>query len=454
MRLLSAFSRVLKPALAGSLGLFPMAASAEPGAPQNAPELNLAIALVLDGVYLHESRRGNQEPAGFAHGGHDHDDHEHGFERGFNLGHSELAIEARLGDLLDGYLMLGFDDQDLEVEEAYLLTRALPAGWQLKGGKFLSDIGYMNSRHSHDWDFIQRPLVNQYLFGAHGLQDLGVQIAFTPASPWYTRLGIEVLQGDEEGLARFDKPDAAHAEHEHEHDEGYPAPADHHEDEDDHSGQGAPYRRDSGPRLITAFIKTGPDLGPDHALQLGASAGYASQVSRLSEHGHHAHALEGDAWFAGLDAVYRFDAGRGYGEGNWRVAGEYFLARRDLHEWVAHDDHWERRLGHVERQDGVYVEAVYGIAPRWQAGVRAEALGLTNRVVEFHPTGVQAPDTSYRYAAQLTYRPIEPLFLRAQLTYDDLARDPHDDHDHGAGSGLSLMFQVNVALGAHAAHRF
>ena len=402
---------------------------------------DISISLILEGIYFNRLSKGVENPAGFGHG-HDHDhghghghDHDHDLDEGFNLGHSELAIEARLGDWLDGVLMLGFDDRHVEVEEAYLRTLSLPAGLQLKGGKFLSDIGYINSHHNHDWDFVDRPLFSEFLFGHHGLQDVGMQLSYVPATPWYTRLGVEAFQGDgDEGVARFDG--------------------------------GIPVDQKSGPRLFTAFAKSGPDLGADHALQLGVSAGFLRDYARLEDHGAHGHALVGDGWFAGIDTVYRHYAGRSHGHGDWRVGGEYFLVSRNVDEYLQRNDGgWTRRSNYTERQDGMYLQAVYGFLPRWEAGLRAEALGLTNRVMDFHPTRLESLDASYRYAAQVTFRPIEPLFLRAQINYDDFAHHAHDHgdghgqgHDHhghgGSGSGLGFLLQVNVALGAHGAHRF
>lgn len=144
-------------------------------------DYDVGLSLIVDGVYYNQISEGNADPAGFGAGdGHDHSHgggHSHGFDDGFNMGHSEVALKARLGGVMDGTLIIGFDEDEFDVEEAYLTTRALPAGLQVKAGKFLSDIGYINSRHSHDWDFVDRPLVNEYLFGDHGLQETGVQVS-------------------------------------------------------------------------------------------------------------------------------------------------------------------------------------------------------------------------------------------------------------------------------------
>jgi len=388
-------------------------------------------SLTLDGIYANRFKGKESEPAGFGDAGHDdhgHDHghaHSHGLKNGFNAGHSEIGLRART-DLFDAVLMIGFDDRDVEVEEAYLVTRALPAGLRLKAGKFLSDIGYMNSRHPHDWSFIERPLVNQYLFGDHGLQERGVQLGYTAATTDYLAFGIEVLQGNGEGQNRFD--------------------------------DGAFKRERSGPRMATAFAKYGPDLGDRHAVQFGVSTGMSRQYARVDGHDDHRHSVEGDGWFAGIDAMYRYDAGRAYGVGNWRVGGEYYYTQRSVRARGYSDARgWrENPARFTEKQDGLYVELVHGFAPRWEAGIRAEALGLTNQVVKFHPTQTATEDTSHRYSAQVTWRPRETIFVRGQLSREEFAGMRAHGHGEGDHSGRSWMFmlQLNAVLGSHPAHRF
>jgi len=110
--------------------------SAEPES-TDSDRYSMDTSLILEGIYLNRAEEGNATPAGFGDDhGHDHG-HDHGLEEGFNLGHSELVFDARLGDLADGTLNIGFSEEELEVEEAYVVTRSLPAGFQLKGGKFL-----------------------------------------------------------------------------------------------------------------------------------------------------------------------------------------------------------------------------------------------------------------------------------------------------------------------------
>ncbi|HNR62323.1 MAG TPA: TonB-dependent receptor [Thauera sp.] len=419
---------ILRPAALAPLALALFAAAPLPVQAQSSlklGEVELDASLTLDGIFARRYSGKEGTPAGFghAHGDEDHGHHHghsHALENGFNAGHSEIGLRART-DLFDGVLTIGFDDEDVKVEEAYLVTRALPAGLRVKAGKFLSDIGYVNSRHPHDWSFVERPLVNQYLFGDHGLLERGVQLSYTLPTRSFAMLGVEVLQGNGEGMDRYD--------------------------------DGALSARKSGPRLLTAFAKFGPDLGDRHALQAGVSGGTSRQNVRVDAHGDHTHYIDGDAWFAGADLMYRYDAGRSHGEGNWRIGGEYYYVERDVGAGGGNRARW---LNYTEKQDGAYIEAVYGFAPRWEAGVRAEALGLNNKVVKFHPRALGEEDSSYRYSAQVTWRARETVFVRAQLTREDFAGQRAHGSEAAVAQDGSWMFmlQLNALFGSHPAHRF
>ncbi|HAY10333.1 MAG TPA: TonB-dependent receptor, partial [Thauera sp.] len=115
-----------------------------------------------------------------------------------------------------------------------------------------------------------------------------------------------------------------------------------------------------------------------------------------------------------------------------------------------------RWLNYTEKQDGAYIEAVYGFAPRWEAGVRAEALGLNNKVVKFHPRALGEEDSSYRYSAQVTWRARETVFVRAQLTREDFAGQRAHGSEAAVAQDGSWMFmlQLNALFGSHPAHRF
>jgi len=427
-----------------------------------ASAFNPAISVILDGIYRNTFSGEIHDPAGFE-GGHDHGHgHGHGggdMDNGFFLRETEIAFTASVDPYFDAIVILAVEGDHLDLEEAYFTTRGLPAGLQLKAGRFLSDIGYINRQHPHDWDFVDRPLVNEFLFGDHGLQDNGVQLSWIPPVPLYTRLGVEVLQG-QSGIASYVG------------DERYEVNV---ATVDPDAGPGeSTFGRSraraetgledaSGPRLFTAFLKVAPDLGFDHAIQFGVSGGYADTWQRVEEHSSpRLETWDGDVWFAGADVVYKYDSGRSYGVGNLTIQGEYFYREIDVDylsrefqgafdgddtAFVVTNEGADQASGRF-RQDGAYLQTVYGFAPRWNAGIRAEALGL-GRNDSFDEREFRSFDTSYKYAAQVSFMPTEFSRLRLQANYLDFAHD--DDHGHDA---WTVMLQYNLSLGAHGAHDF
>ena len=433
----------------------PQAAILDRGRLTAGTDFNPAISLILDGVYRNDFSGEVGDPPGF--GGHDHGDghdHVHGVEEGMRLREAELTLTGTVDPYFDAVGVIGIHEGgDVDLEEAYVQTRALPGGLQVKAGRFLSDIGYINRQHIHDWDFVDQPLVMRELFGDYGLQDTGIQATWLAPLPYYNQYGIEVLQGDTDGVASY-VGNESHSIRSF--DEGNGEPEALVWDADNGLDDA------SGPRLFTAFARVGPDLGFSHAALFGISGGYASTWQDQESHSSgRLETWDGDAWFAGLDAVYKYDSGRAYGHGNWTVQGEYFYRNIDVDyrslefendsTLVPTESNDPDEFSGTGKQDGFYLQALYGFAPRWNAGLRAEAVGLTNRSLEPDRDNnrFEEFDTTYRYSAQVRFMPTEFSVLRAQLNYKDLPE--HDGHDHDS---WSFMLQYNISLGEHGAHEF
>lgn len=383
---------------------------------------NPAISVILDGKYYTDNRRGEageilEHAAGFDghHGGHDHGD----LSRGFNLDETEIVFSATVDHYFDAMLNLAVDEDGIDVEEAYGMTRSLPAGLTLKFGKFLSGIGYINQQHPHDWDFADQAMIYELMFGDHGLSDIGLQLTWLPKLPVYTLFGIEALQGRNEGIANTI---------------------------DDVGADFGTLRDRSGPRLFTGFVKVAPDLGFDHALQIGLFGGGARLHQEDHSHDGEHEYLEGDTWFAGFDAVYKYDAGRSYGHGDFTLQGEYLYRVKDLRVAAADD---LDEIGEKEKfkQDGFYVQAKYDFAPRWTAALRLDVAGLNNRIEKDDRT--EKFDDSRRYSANLTFNPTEFSRLRMQFNHGDMVRA-----DGGLEDYNQFFVQYQLALGVHGAHRF
>lgn len=419
---------------------------------------NPAISVIVDGAYYSDNVGGEAfeilgEADGFS-AGHDHegeeheDEHDHGghgghgeMERGFNLKEVEFAVAATVDPYFDAFVMFVFDGDEIELEEAFVTTRALPAGLQAKFGKFLSDVGYINKQHPHSWDFFDRPLVSELLFGDHGIQETGVQMSWVAPTAQYLRLGVEALQGENEGIAAYLG------------------------DEDDVAGTARILEDTAGPRLFTGFAKFAPDLGFEHALQLGASVGYSTAFQQSIERETFYQDHEGTANFWGLDGVYKYLPSGGTGlKGAFKLQGEYYYRTRDLDrrdvffacepEGLACDDPLnEFQPGDIgvqesfkDKQDGFYLQAVYGVAQRWTVGLRYDEVGLTNS------TGVDGGeewDSSKRYTAALNFLPTEYSRLRLQFARGDIAVDDGDREEYN-----QVFLQLQVNFGAHGAHTF
>ena len=359
--------------------------------------------LVLDGFFYHDNQHGGgaeliEEAAGILHGVHGHE-HEHGASNGLNLGESEIALTADLPGQLKGRLSLALSTEAVELEEAWLQTQALPGGLALKAGRFLSDIGYLNGQHPHQQEFAGGNLVYGALLGAHGLIDAGVQLTWEAPVPFYLQLGVETLQGHEQ--ERFGALIEA-------------------EDADDIvlSGAGLSLPR-SGPRSGTFFLKEEPYLGKRHSLQAGVSYAHARQYQQVINEDaaivDDQFALEGRQQLSGLELVYEYDADGEQGKGDWKLAAEYLQLKKAMRVTGA-DTTAPVQIGDTVNgtQDGLYVQGMYGIAPRLQLGLRYEVSGMLNELDE--AGSIRTFDASVRTSLAVTFRPNPATRLRLQLS--------------------------------------
>src|SRR6202008_4265534 len=160
--------------------------------PSTATAFNPSISLILGGSYAATSRNpeswriaGFLPPEGEVGPG----------ERSFNLGESELTLAASVDPYFSAQLTAAITGEDeIEVEEAYFRTSALPAGFTARGGRFFSGIGYLNDGHAHAWDFVDQPLVYQAMFGNQLSQD-GLQVKWLAPTDVFLEFGAEAGNG-------------------------------------------------------------------------------------------------------------------------------------------------------------------------------------------------------------------------------------------------------------------
>ncbi len=383
---------------------------------------NPDVSAIVD-LYYHadDSREGVghllEEIAGFGHAHDDGDGHRHGPEEGFNLRHVELYVSADVDPYFKGSAIAAVDVHEAELETAEIETTALPWGLKLRGGKFYSDFGRINPQHSHQWDFVDRPLIHRLALGDHGLNDIGLQLTWLAPTPFYLLAGVEAFQGDNEAMFA-------------------------------HRGE-QPLPSREGPRVGVGWLKAGPSLEGPHALQFGV---FGAVGRHQEEHdgdgdGEPDHWLDGENAFWGGDLVYKYDASRPNGEGDFVAQAEYFRRRKDL-DLVAHDLRPDL-VGRVrtDEQDGYYVQAVYGVAPRWRLGARWEQAGLINE--SELPNGARESfGVSHRASLMVDFTPSEFSRIRLQVARGSYATE------EGREEAFEVWAQWMISIGAHGAHKF
>jgi hypothetical protein len=386
---------------------------------------NPDISVIVDSNYYSEdavepvSELSGEVP-GFGHVHAEGDEHGHshgGFEEGFNLREAEVYLSADVDPYIKAYTTLAFHEEGSEIEEAVFQTTFLPGGLQVLGGKFLSHFGRINSQHPHSWDFIDRPMIFDMTLGDHGLLEKGVQVSWLTPAPFHFVLGLEALQGENEKMFSHVEEDAL------------------------------PHK--SGPRLWVGWAKIAPNLPDRHAMQFGLSYGHGDhqEAQDGDEDGVSDHWLNGSNSFFGVDGVYKFASGNAGGKGDLTLQAEYFYREKDLtvlqHDLVPEFTGQQRD----DKQDGYYVQALYGFIPRWRAGMRWEQAGLTNE--SLFPTGVTDKyDSSYRISGMMDFSPSEFSRLRFQVNRGEFSLD------EGNEKYWQFFVQFMVSLGTHGAHKF
>ena len=147
-------------------------ATARSGGKTTSNAFNPAISLILDGKLASLSK----DPATYALPGFALGAETGPGDKGFRLGESELVMSANVDDKFYGQFTAALTAENTtEVEEAFFETLNLGHGATLRGGRFLSPVGYLNSVHAHAWDFADQPLVYRALLG-NQYKDDGVQL--------------------------------------------------------------------------------------------------------------------------------------------------------------------------------------------------------------------------------------------------------------------------------------
>jgi hypothetical protein len=118
---------------------------------------------------------------------------------GFKIQEQELIFTAMVDNYLRANLMVAFEDDEVEIEESYV-DALLTAGLSLRAGKWFQTFGKHNFLHTHQFPFVDKPLVNEEIFGEEALNEVGFGLNYLAPTPWYTEFVFNVLEGANDSL--------------------------------------------------------------------------------------------------------------------------------------------------------------------------------------------------------------------------------------------------------------
>lgn len=153
----------MESAPAPAAAVVPMAEGTARLAPVNAD--NPAISFVVD-TALSQDTQNSWQSIGYANG------------IDFSLQSAELFISAPIDPFLRGYASInGSSDEGFDVEEAALVTTALPWNLTVKGGRFFADVGRFPHWHDEALPFVNRPPSIDRLIGGESMAE-GAEVSW------------------------------------------------------------------------------------------------------------------------------------------------------------------------------------------------------------------------------------------------------------------------------------
>jgi hypothetical protein len=312
---------------------------------------------------------------------------------------SEASFQAIVDPYGRADFFFAFGEEGVELEEGYLTLTTLPGGWLTKVGKMKEAFGKVNTMHSHQLPWTDRPLVSQNLVGGEeGLADAGISVSNLIPNPW---LFLEAT--------------------------------------------GQIYRGDSGLEEQPVFVSGKPgnvsylghlrayrDITEDTNIDLGVSYARGHNDADPENIG----LLHTDLF--GVDATFRWKPLQRSIYRSFVGRAEWIRSQREQPSFIAPQERGRnRREPTIERElaDGFYVSGEYQLARRWSLGARFDRSGQA--------TDGSLVDTGG--SLLLTFWPSEFSQVRGQYRRTNYALgEPANE----------FLFQFMFTIGAHGAHPF
>jgi hypothetical protein len=377
--------------------------------PANANAFNPEISLILQGGYV-QRKAGERAPTGYLQ-----DAGIGAPTRGFSLNDTELVMAANIDPYFRGSTNIVLADGQANIEEAWFQTLSLDHGLTVKGGRFISGIGYQNQQHPHAWDFADNNLMYQTLFGEHLVQD-GLQLKWLAPTDTFLELGAEVGNG-----AAFPGSTV------------------------DRNGAGD----------WAAYGHVGGDVGDSNSWRAGLSYLSARPRDRAStlvdSTGTDANTtFSGDSktWIA--DFVWKWAPEGNPHDRNFKFQSELFQREENgdltcmANAGACTADNTAAYHG---KQTGWYAQGVYQFMPRWRVGLRYDR--LDHGSLDYGGNAAALLPAAYsptKWTLMTDFSPSEFSQFRLQLARDHFMLGNPDDGE--------ISLQYIYSLGPHGAHIF
>ena len=307
-----------------------------------------------------------------------------------------------------------FSENAVELEEAFITTTHLPAYLELEMGYFLTEFGRNNPRHAHARDFIDQPLTVGRFFGGEGQRSSGFRLSGILPTSWLSEWHIG-LQSPTGGLTPSFRTTSATTV----------------------AGRPTITRdtRNLGDMIALLRLVNGWSLNSQWESQFGLSA-----LTGPNSTGHDA-----STYILGADLVMSWVSPKqrqGYPFFRFEAEATHrtFEAAAGTSSGLVYQKE--------DSEDWVYLmQAVYGFAPRWIAGLRYEQ--ASGEGASFSSTRALDPDRSdrTRISPILIYKPSEFSKISLQYNYDKI--------DHlTVHTQNSVWLSFQVLIGTHPAHQF
>jgi len=316
-----------------------------------------------------------------------------------NLRGVDLMFYGPIDPYFDARLTLAGHEHDgemhVEVHEAYVSSSKVLPYSRFSVGKFLFDIGRLNTFHQHDWPFTTAPLIHRAIFGDENIGGVGAQYTFLAPTERFFELTLGVANGNTWGEQNLTSATALP-------------------------------EADSNADFPTHYIhpKTFFEFGEGRGLMVGATA-----LRRW-------HPANQDVSVFGLDATFKAREGK-------------------LLRWLIQSELWSensRRPGTANgHQRGGYIYTQYGFLERWSTGLRLDSYEGKNVITVDEDANTFSADSSKSFAVvpSIALKISEMSLLRASYTHEE-------ENYEVAATRVERKFELQFVyiLGSHPVHDF